>query len=301
MSSSLRSAPDFLPEGGTNYRQLIDTSIEAFGESAAADRYLIILSDGEATDDDWKSRVPELEKKGVRVIGLGVGTSGGGMIPDGAGAFMKDDNGAVVLSRLEDGTLRELTSATHGVYRDASEWVDLPRVLASTVDEGRKGRFVEHNSVRYVERYQWALAQALACLVASFWLEFPVRPKSREIRLSAAPTPKAKVPRPSRRRASCRPHACRHRRCFCPQRTLPAEAPNPAAALLEDRRTPVGPGGLERRRLGGAWRRDGHLGPAPEVIEPARARGTGSATALAAVGLRRESRPEGFGLAQDAQ
>jgi Ca-activated chloride channel family protein len=181
--------PDYLPEGGTNYADLIDTSLEAFAGGSSADRYLIILSDGEATDENWKEKIPELAKKGIRVIGLGVGTSAGAMIPDGAGSFMKDENGAVVLSKLESGTLRELADATHGAYRDASEWVDLARVLSSTVDEGRKGRFVEQNSVRYVERYQWALAQALACLIASFCLEFPVRPKSREIRLNTAAKP----------------------------------------------------------------------------------------------------------------
>jgi Ca-activated chloride channel family protein len=182
--------PDYLPEGGTNYRELIETSIDAFGGGTAADRYLIILSDGEATDDDWRDKVGELVKRGIRVIGLGVGTGTGGMIPDGSGGFMKDENGAVVMSKLEAGTLRELATATHGVYQDASTWIDLPKVLAATVDQGRKGRYAEHNSVRLVERYQWALAQALACLLASFWLEFPVRPKPREIRLSGPATPR---------------------------------------------------------------------------------------------------------------
>jgi Ca-activated chloride channel family protein len=186
--------PDYLPEGGTNYSQLIDTSLEAFAGGSSADRYLIILSDGEATDENWRDKVPELAKRGIKVIGLGVGTTGGGMIPDGSGSFMKDENGAVVLSKLESGTLHQLADATHGVYRDASEWVDLAKVLSSTVDQGRKGRFVEQNSVRYVERYQWALAQALACLIASFCLEFPVRPKSREIRLSAAAKPAQAMP-----------------------------------------------------------------------------------------------------------
>jgi Ca-activated chloride channel family protein len=179
--------PDFLPEGGTNYGQLLDTAVDAFGDTAAADRYMIILSDGEATDPDWKEKIGVLGKHGIRVIGLGVGTASGAMIPDGTGGFMKDDNGAVVMSKLESGTLRELATATHGVYVDASEWVDLPKVLASTVEQGRKGRFVEHNTVRYAERFQWALAPALLCLLASFWLEFPVMPKSREIRLSAPP------------------------------------------------------------------------------------------------------------------
>src|ERR1019366_212582 len=153
----------------------------------------IILSDGEATDEDWRERVPELAKRGIRVIGLGVGTTAGAMIPDGAGAFMKDDKGAVVLSKLESATLRDLAGATHGAYRDASEWVDLPALLSSTVEAGRKGRFIEHNTVRHVERYQWALAQALICLVASFWLEFPVRPQAARSPLGPAPRPE---PRP---------------------------------------------------------------------------------------------------------
>jgi Ca-activated chloride channel family protein len=219
--------PDFLPEGGTNYRQLIDASIDAFGGGSAADRYLIILSDGEATDDNWKDRIPDLGKKGIRVIGLGVGTGAGGMIPDGAGGFMKDQNGAVVLSRLESGTLRELAEATHGVYRDASEWVDLPSVLSSTVDEGRKGRFVEHNTVRHAERFQWALAQALACLVASFWLEFPVRAKAREIRLSppADPRPRAASA------MSAALVAALMLLCLAGAAAAEANAPEPAAAL----------------------------------------------------------------------
>jgi Ca-activated chloride channel family protein len=180
--------PDYMPEGGTNYAQLIDTAVDAFSGDSAADRYLIILSDGEATDEGWRDRIPALTKRGIKVIGLGVGTTAGGMIPDGAGAFMKDESGAVVLSRLENATLKDLAAATGGAYRDASEWVDLAKLLDSTVAQGRKGRFVEHNSVRYAERYQWALAQALACLLASFLLELPVRPKAREIRL-AAPSP----------------------------------------------------------------------------------------------------------------
>jgi Ca-activated chloride channel family protein len=215
--------PDYLPEGGTNYRQLIDASVEAFGSASAADRFLIILSDGEATDDDWRDQIPELSKRGIRVIGLGVGTDAGAMIPDGAGAFMKDERGAVVMSKLESGTLRELAEATHGVYRNASEWVDLSKVIASTVDAGKKGRFVEHSSVRYAERFQWALAQALACLVASFWLEFPVRPKSREVRLSvpARPSPAAAAAVCAALTLLCAAHAW----------AADATAPDPAAVL----------------------------------------------------------------------
>ena len=182
--------PEFLPEGGTNYGALIDTALQAFGASGSADRFLIVLSDGEATDDDWKAKVDELKKKSIRVIGLGVGTAAGGMIPDGTGQFVKDDRGAVVLSRLEPATLQELVRATNGTYRDASSWVDLAGLVNETIEAGRKGQFVEKNTVRLVERFQWPLALGLWCLFVSFCYEFPVRPRPREIAL----TPPDKTP-----------------------------------------------------------------------------------------------------------
>jgi Ca-activated chloride channel family protein len=185
--------PDYLPVGGTNYGGMLASAAGAFSEGSGADRFLIVLSDGGATDEDWRSQLPALAKKGIRVIGLGVGTAKGGFIPDGAGGFMKDETGAVVLAKLENQTLQELADKTGGVYRDASAWIDLPALLQATVEAGRKGSFVERNTVRFVERYQWALAPALVCLALSFWWEFPVRPKPRAIRLSGPAAAGAKA------------------------------------------------------------------------------------------------------------
>ncbi|MEO6992885.1 MAG: VWA domain-containing protein [Lacunisphaera sp.] len=176
--------PDYLPEGGTNYRALLETSIQAFGTSTA-DRYLIILSDGEATDDDWRPLVDQLKAKGIRVIGLGVGTQQGGFIPDPSGGFVKDERGAVVLARLNSSTLEELAQVTGGAYTDASAWVDLPALLKKTVETGTKGDFTEKNTARKIERFQWFLAPGLLLLLISFWAEFPVRPRERALPLSA--------------------------------------------------------------------------------------------------------------------
>jgi len=178
--------PDYLPEGGTNYRSLIETSIQAFGTSTA-DRYLIILSDGEATDEDWKPLVEQLKAKGIRVIGLGVGTTQGSFIPDAAGGFVKDERGAVVLARLNSSTLQELAQVTGGAYSDASSWIDLSALLKKTVEAGAKGDFSEKNTARKVERFQWFLAPSLLLLLISFWTEFPVRPRERALPLGKVP------------------------------------------------------------------------------------------------------------------
>ncbi|HWL17117.1 MAG TPA: VWA domain-containing protein, partial [Opitutus sp.] len=181
--------PEFLPEGGTNYRALIDTALSAFGTSGSADRFLIVLSDGEATEENWRERLPELKTKGIRVLGLGVGTAEGAMIPDGSGGFVKDERGAVVLSKLEPATLRELAETTNGVYQDASAWIDLAALIDSTIATGQKGEFLEKNSVRLVERFQWPLALGLWCLLVSLYYEFPVRPRPRQLTLSPANEP----------------------------------------------------------------------------------------------------------------
>jgi len=182
--------PEYLPEGGTNYQSMLETSIQAFGTSAA-DRYLIVLSDGEATDEDWKPQIDALKAKGIRVIGLGVGTAQGAFIPEPDGSLVKDERGAVVLSRLENSTLQELAQLTGGAYADASSWVDLAALLRQTVDAGKKGQFSEKSTARLVERFQWFLAPGLALLLVSFWAEFPVRPRERALplgRLKGRPT-----------------------------------------------------------------------------------------------------------------
>jgi len=177
--------PEYLPEGGSNYKAMLETTMQAFGTSTA-DRYLIILSDGESTVEDWKGLTDSLKQKGIRVIGLGVGTAQGSFIPDSAGGLVKDERGAVVMSRLNSATLQELAQVTGGAYTDASAWIDLPALLQKTVEAGKKGEFSEKNTARLMERFQWFLGPGLLLLFLSFWAEFPVRPRERALPLGKA-------------------------------------------------------------------------------------------------------------------
>lgn len=176
--------PEFLPEGGTEYAAIIDTALDSFSNDSSADRFLIILSDGESQTDSWKERLSELKDRSIRVISLGIGTADGAMLPDEQGGFIKDERGAVVLSRLNPTTLEELARQTSGVYRDASAWVDLADVLQQTVEAGRAGEFSETRRARKIERFQWALGPALLFLLWSLWREFPVRPRQRAVTIA---------------------------------------------------------------------------------------------------------------------
>ncbi|MDX2187007.1 MAG: VWA domain-containing protein [Opitutaceae bacterium] len=187
--------PGFLPEGGTNYDSLLETSLEAFSAEGGAQRFLVVLSDGEATDDLWLGRVPELKKRAVKVIGVGIGTEQGAMIPDGAGSFVKDRFGAVVLSRLEPRTLQQLAEGTGGIYASGASWVEVPQLIRQTVESAEKGKFKETVRRRKVDRFQWFLAPAFFLVLASLAWEFaPPPPAARNLKRKAS-TPAGVVAR----------------------------------------------------------------------------------------------------------
>lgn len=177
--------PDMIPAGGSNFSALLKIAADAFS-TGDADRYLIILSDGEAQEDNWRAPAEALAKRGVRILSLGFGTLDGAMVPDGKGGLVKDQRGAVVLTRLDATTLRELARATGGEYRDATTFVDLPALLRATVAQGRAGAFEETDATRRVELFPWFLAPALLLLAYALWREFPTVPTPRKTQLLAA-------------------------------------------------------------------------------------------------------------------
>ena len=180
--------PSYLPQAGTDYAGMLRVAVEAFGESTAADRFLIVLSDGEAHDPNWRPALEELRKKEVKVISLGIGTFAGGLVPDGQGGVVKDGRGAAVLSKLEPATLEELAQVTGGVYREASNWVDLSELIQETVEKGEAGEFSKTRDVRKAERFQWFLAPGILLLALSFALEIPSLPTRRRLALGTTTT-----------------------------------------------------------------------------------------------------------------
>jgi Ca-activated chloride channel family protein len=176
--------PSYLPQEGTDYTALLSTALRAFDRSGGGDRYLVVLSDGEAHDESWRQLLPDLKKHSIRVIGIGVGTPEGGLIPDATGAVVKDERGAAVLSHLEPQTLEALAEATGGTYRPAAVWVDLADLVRQTVEQGRQGQHVEHRDVQRYERFQWFLLPALLILFLSYGLELPVFPTTKPLSFS---------------------------------------------------------------------------------------------------------------------
>lgn len=179
--------PSFIPQGGTNYEAMLATALDSFEQSdGMADRFLIVISDGESQTTEWKDEAEELKQQNVQAICLGFGTEEGGFIPDGNGGFHKNAQGAVVLTKLERSTLRELAQITDGVYRDANVWIDIAQLVETTVKEGRASLTEREREESQVERYQYFLAPGALFLLLSIYREFPALPRARNLKRKAA-------------------------------------------------------------------------------------------------------------------
>jgi Ca-activated chloride channel family protein len=185
--------PGYLPENGSDFDQMLATAATAFSPDEA-DRYLVILSDGEAQPGDWSARLPALKAKGVRVIALGIGTATGGNIPLGDGKFLKDATGAVVVSKLQPASLQELARATDGTYRDANRWIDVPRLLRATAERPHTHAAQKPGEQKHADRFAWFLVPALLLAGWSGWCEFPLRLHTKE---RSRPAPPASRGRPA--------------------------------------------------------------------------------------------------------
>ncbi|WP_319406433.1 VWA domain-containing protein [uncultured Desulfosarcina sp.] len=166
-------SPDYLPVGGTDITGALTTATSAFDPKSAADKAVILITDGENTGSgDPLKAAEQLKEKKIKLFCIGVGGSDGVPIPEAAGGFKKDRSGQIVLSRLDEKTLKKMAVITGGTYvRSVAGDMDLDTIYtdeirrtmdAETVTSGRKQV--------WEDRFQWPLALALVCLLAELML-----------------------------------------------------------------------------------------------------------------------------------
>jgi Ca-activated chloride channel family protein len=181
-----------IPEGGTNISSAITLATQSFGKSAMGNRALIIFTDGEELSGDAVKTAKAAADAGVRIFTVGVGTPQGSLIPvtgdNGETSFVKDINGQVVKSKLDDKRLREIAEATGGFYLHLENG---PRTMQQIQSEGLAKMQAAEMDVRLsrrpIERYEWPLGAALIALALSVLI-----PERKRVRV------RTHVPAPAR-------------------------------------------------------------------------------------------------------
>lgn len=172
--------PDYLPQGGTDFGVMLEAAVKAYRLDTPADRFLVVLSDGENLNERWEEPLKRCVENKIRIISLGVGTPEGSVIPDPSGGVVKDSEGIAVLSRLQENILRKLAEESGGKYQQADKWVDVGAMVTEVVDAGRQFGEEEEGGVKWIEQFQIFLGGAIFFLLLSLWGEFPYFPALNE-------------------------------------------------------------------------------------------------------------------------
>jgi Ca-activated chloride channel homolog len=184
-----------IPQGGTALAEAIEAGLAAFKSEEENDKVMVLFTDGEDHENGAVAAAEKAATAGVHLFTIGIGTTDGELLPltptNSPDRFVKDPEGNVVKSRLNETLLQQVATAGRGFH--------LPLRGAGTIETlYEKGlapllpKFTSsHASLdarliqRPQERFQWPLALAGTLLILELFL--PDRKLAR--RKPTAPVP----------------------------------------------------------------------------------------------------------------
>ena len=160
-------SPDMVSRQGTAIGAAIDLSISGFSSESEGSRAIILITDGENHEDDAMAAARRAAEKGIKIYTIGIGTPEGAPINLGDD-FIRDENGEMVVSKLDEATLRRIALTTEGAYiRSTNQSLGLSEIIAK-IDETEKKEFSAQMFEEYDEQYGGFLWAALVFLVVGW-------------------------------------------------------------------------------------------------------------------------------------
>ena len=149
-----------VPIQGTAIGEAINTALRSFSAQSEKSRAVIVITDGENHEDDPVAAAAQAAELGVRVFTIGVGSPEGKPIPMD-GELLKDKDGNIVVTRLDETVLQDVAKAGNGAYVRAgnSEFG-----LNPIIDDIRKMEDEKYSSIvfeEYDEQFMYFMGIAL--------------------------------------------------------------------------------------------------------------------------------------------
>ena len=166
-----RIDPSQVSVQGTAIGKALEQALLSFsGETdEKRSRAIILITDGENHDDDAVAVAKRAAEQGIRIYTIGIGT------PEGApieidGEFIRDEQGEMVVSKLNEEMLAQIADETGGAYvRATKQDIGLDEIVRS-INEMEQSELSTVRFEEFNEQYQYLLIAALVLLVAEFFL-----------------------------------------------------------------------------------------------------------------------------------
>ena len=158
-----------IPVQGTAIGNAIKTSVKAFRTQDKKSKALILITDGEDQTGKALSAAKSAQEQGVKIYTIGIGGEIGAPLPNPAdkGGFRKNQQGEVILSKLDEITLQKIALETGGSYvRTETGDIDLKTIYKDQIKKyiQRKELKSERRKI-WQERFQWFIFAGLIFLI----------------------------------------------------------------------------------------------------------------------------------------
>lgn len=166
--------PGTMPVTGNDAARAIEAGVDLIEQAGLHRGEIVLLADGVGPEAVAAAR--KALARGVTVSVLGIGSAAGAPVPLPQGDFLKDDDGNMVVARLDEMALRAVAEAGGGRYATLSaDAHDLDALLPDRVDVAKNadvgGQTAE--STRWRDRGPWLLLLLLPLALLGFrrgWL-----------------------------------------------------------------------------------------------------------------------------------
>ncbi|MBN2614428.1 MAG: VWA domain-containing protein [Bacteroidales bacterium] len=157
-----------VPTQGTAIGSAINLATQSF-DNDKHNKAIIVITDGENHMGDAVGAAKAAAENHIRVFTIGMGLPEGAPIPMNNDSqnpdFLRDQNGKIVITKLNETMLQQIAAAGNGAYARANNAsVGLDQIL-DNLNKIQKQEIEEKQFTDYVHRFQYFLAAAIFFLI----------------------------------------------------------------------------------------------------------------------------------------
>jgi len=171
--------------GGTDIASAIRAAELALGQKGKSLRALVLLTDGEELDEDGVEAAHKAAEAGIRIFTVGIGSPNGSEIALPNGQVLRDREGEIVTSRLDEARLKAIAETTGGFYVRLTSTTATQVITEGLLHLG-DANLTNRSLTKPIDRYQWPLAVGLFFFLAALATVDRLKKSSPPLRGSAA-------------------------------------------------------------------------------------------------------------------
>ncbi len=161
-------SPQMVRTQGTDLGAAIKLATMSFSSQSEGSRVMILITDGENHESDALEAAQAAAEKGIAIYTIGIGTPEGAPVMIG-GEYLTDENGDMVVSKLDEKMLQEIASTTGGAYVRATKQSIGLKEIVDRLKELDESDLATTRFEAFDEQFQYPLVVAWLLLLIE-WL-----------------------------------------------------------------------------------------------------------------------------------